>query len=81
MAVWGDGICSDGEAGGCAGEIFPRLALSGSGDSYYRCDRHYALYSERMEAVNADVRRRYPVRAPSDFDPDFAGEVWDSGDW
>jgi hypothetical protein len=48
MAVYGDGDCLDGPEG-CKGETFPRLALSGSGDSYSRCDQHYDLYVERVQ--------------------------------
>ena len=39
MARYGGGDCLDGPEG-CRGETFPRLALSGSGDAYSRCDAH-----------------------------------------
>jgi hypothetical protein len=29
------------------------------------------------EAINAAARARYPVHAPADFDPTYAGERWD----
>jgi hypothetical protein len=80
MAVYGDGDCLDGPEG-CKGETFPRLALSGSGDSYSRCDHHYDLYVERVQPQMDDIRRRYPVTAPVDFDPYYAGESWDEDGW
>jgi hypothetical protein len=38
-----------------------------------RCDHHYARQQERLDAIE----RRYPVHAPSWFDPSYAGESWD----
>ena len=69
-----DGDCLDGPEG-CEGETFPRLALSGSGDSYSRCDRHDALYVERVQPKIDEINRRYPAMAPADFDPTFCGEA------
>lgn len=80
MAVWGDETCVDGPEG-CAGEVFPRLALSGSGDSYYRCDHHWDLNVQRLQPIMDGIRRRYPVMAPRDFDPAAAGEAWSDDDW
>jgi hypothetical protein len=71
MAVF-DGECLDGPED-CEGETFPRLALSGSGDSYSRCDRHYELYVDRVQPVMDDINRRYPAMAPADFDPTYCG--------
>jgi hypothetical protein len=79
MTVY-DGDCLDGPEG-CEGETFPRLALSGSGDSYSRCDRHDALYVERVQPKMDEINRRYPAMAPADFDPYFAGESWDEDGW
>lgn len=45
-----------------------------------RCEMHYAAYAERMDALHAETRRRYPAMAPDDFDPSYAGESWDD-DW
>ncbi len=80
MATYGDGECLDGP-GGCQGEVWPRATLSGSGDSYYRCDRHYELYAERLQPIMDDISRRYPVMAPPDFDPLACGESWDDDGW
>jgi hypothetical protein len=80
MAIHGDGECLDGPAG-CTGEVFARSTLSGSGDAYYRCDGHYEAYAARLQPVMNDISRRYPHRAPADFDPAYAGERWDEDDW
>lgn len=48
MAVCGDGDCLDGPEG-CGGETFPRVALSGSGDAYSRCDAHHEAYAARLQ--------------------------------
>lgn len=76
-------ICSDFdlEYGECAGEVSPYLALSGSGDSYYRCARHYGLYVERVQPKMDAIRRRYPVTAPPDWDSLDCGEAWDEDGW
>ncbi|ORX19440.1 hypothetical protein [Mycobacterium xenopi] len=80
MAYFDDDECLDGPQD-CEGETFPRLALSGSGESYPRCDHHYALYVERLQPVMDDIARRYPVMAPPDFDPYYAGESWEEDIW
>lgn len=80
MAAYGDGECLDGPAD-CQGEVFARATLSGSGDSYYRCDHHYELYYQRVQPVMDDIARRYPVMAPVDFDPLACGESWDDDGW
>ena len=63
----------------CAGEVFERMALSGSGMAYPRCDKGYDEYVERTQPALDRVRERYPDSpfAPSWFDPTFAGERWD----
>lgn len=71
--------CLDGPLG-CAGEVFERVSMSGSGMAFPRCDHHYEEYCERMERVHADINRRYPRHAPADFDPLYAGERWDDDD-
>jgi hypothetical protein len=50
--------------------------MSGSGDTYPRCDKHYEAYVERLTPVMDDIRRRYPEQAPADFDPFYSGEQW-----
>ncbi|KEF94961.1 hypothetical protein K883_05146 [Mycobacterium sp. TKK-01-0059] len=80
MAVYGDGECLDGPDG-CEGEVFARSTLSGSGDAYYRCDHHYEAYAARLQPVMDDINRRYPAMAPADWDPYYAGEVWDQDGW
>ena len=65
--------CLDSMIGGCHGTVEYRMALSPTGRSFPRCQSHW------NEAVDRDfeIRRRYPVNAPSDFDPMYAGERWD----
>jgi hypothetical protein len=47
--------------------------VSGSGRAFPRCTFHLEAALERDQAT----RERYPQHAPSDFDPDYAGERWD----
>jgi len=68
--------CLDGPAG-CEGEVFERLSRSGSGMRFPRCEIHYVAYAERVDPKHAEIRRRYPVLAPGDFDEAAAGERWD----
>ena len=70
--------CLDAAQGGCAGEVYPRPALSGSGLAYSRCDNHFELYARRIGPKMADVRRRYPDTdvPPAWFDASLAGERW-----
>lgn len=74
------GECLDGPVG-CAGEVAEYLALSGSGERYPRCETHYGAYVERVQPRIDEINRRYPVRAPADFDPMYAGERWDEDDY
>lgn len=62
--------------GGCAGKVEYRMALSGTGKSFPRCDKHW---SDRLE-VQRGINERYPVQQPADFDPLYAGERWDEED-
>lgn len=71
-----DGECLDGSEG-CEGDVSGYLALSGSGERYPRCARHQDLHVERLQPQIDEINRRYPERAPADFDPYFAGEAWD----
>ena len=73
--------CIDASQSPCAGEHFPRLALSGSGERYTRCDAHYDAYVARTQPILDDIRRRYPACPPADFDPTYAGEAWGEDDY
>jgi hypothetical protein len=64
--------CLD-QAPDCKGAVEYRMALSGTGQSFPRCAKHW---SDRLD-VQAGINRRYPTHAPSDFDPYYAGESWD----
>lgn len=57
----------------CKGAVEYRMPLSGTGKSFPRCDKHW---SDRLD-VQEGINRRYPVHAPADFDPYYAGESWD----
>ncbi len=72
--------CLDGPEG-CEGEVSEYLALSGSGERYPRCVRHQELHVERLQPRIDEINRRYPVRAPADFDPYYAGEAWAEDVW
>lgn len=62
----------DGE---CAGPVEYRMALSGTGRSFPRCEKHW---QERL-GVQERINRDYPDSpiAPAWFDPADAGEHWD----
>ena len=62
----------------CVGTVEYRYALSATGKSFPRCDKHW---DERLDAQEG-INRRYGhpdsnCGAPSDFDPSYAGEYWD----
>lgn len=59
--------------GSCKGEVAYRMAMSGTGRSFPRCDHHFRIALADYE----DHRVRYPVNAPRDFDYLDAGEYWD----
>jgi hypothetical protein len=63
--------CLDQDAS-CAGPVEYRMAMSGTGKRFPRCDYHFSLRLDQQEAIN----RRYPETQPSDFDPLYAGERW-----
>lgn len=65
--------CIDNYLDTCEGAVEYRMALSGTGISYPRCDKHWSV---RLDAEEK-LRERYPVMQPSDFDPSYAGERWD----
>lgn len=59
----------------CDGAVEYRMPLSGTGQSFPRCDKHW---DDRLETQRG-IDERYPdsPHAPSDFDPTYAGESWD----
>lgn len=57
----------------CQGFVEYRMALSGTGKAFPRCEFHWDKRLEKQEEHNT----RYPVMPPHDFDPGFAGERWD----
>lgn len=59
--------------GTCQGAVEYRMALSGTGRSFPRCDKHWEERLREQERIN----RTYPSLAPSDFDPAYAGERWE----
>lgn len=66
--------CLDGwDSTECDGEVEYRMPMSGTGRSYPRCEFHWA---ERWQ-YQQQLDERYPVHAPADFDPLYAGEHWD----
>ena len=67
--------CLDGgiDANPCEGEVEFRMALSSTGRSFPRCEKHWA---ERLKTQD-EINQRYPTLPPSDFDPAYAGESWD----
>lgn len=65
--------CLDAHKGACTGTVELRMPLTETGESFARCDGHW---SERLDKQQ-EINERYPVNAPSDFDPMYAGEHWD----
>jgi hypothetical protein len=59
----------------CGGHVEYRMALSGTGKSFPRCDEHWSKRLAEQERIN----RTYPDSpvAPAWFDPAAAGERWD----
>ena len=68
--------CLDDHLGDCKGPVEYRDPLSATGRSFPRCDKHWEDRVEIQEGIDA----RYPVHAPADFDPMYAGERWDEED-
>ncbi|AEF57296.1 hypothetical protein PBI_WINKY_128 [Mycobacterium phage Winky] len=70
------------ELGACEGVVSLYASLSGSGESYPRCERHYRLYVERVQPQIDAIRRDYPDtdQPPDWFDPTYAGERWNEDD-
>lgn len=67
--------CLDGPSERCGGAVEYRMALSASGKSFPRCDRHWSERLKEQERIDRD----YPdsPNPPSWFDPSAAGERWD----
>lgn len=65
------------EGPACTGTVEYRTALSGTGKSFPRCQRHWEDRLDRQEELN----RRYPVNPPSDWSPYDAGEAWSEEDY
>lgn len=63
--------------GTCVGAVEYRMALSGTGQSFPRCDGHW---DDRLE-VQDGINQRYPYHQPADFDPMDAGEAWGEDDY
>lgn len=57
----------------CSGPVEYRMAISGTGRSFPRCDFHWGKALDRRDEIN----RRYPYHRPSDFDESYAGERWE----
>lgn len=57
----------------CRGAVEYRMALSGTGRSFPRCEQHWSLRVEEQQRIS----ERYPQMQPADFDPAYAGERWD----
>lgn len=68
-------VCLDWYGGEdeCAGPVEYRMALSGTGNTFPRCDKHWA----KRLTVQDEINRRYPALPPADFDPGYAGERWE----
>jgi hypothetical protein len=57
----------------CKGPVEYRTALSGTGRSFPRCEKHWEARLAEQDRIN----RTYPAQPPADFDPLDAGESWD----
>lgn len=68
--------CVHYPSGNCAGPTLPRTSRSGLTHSL-KCDGCQDALDEQLDAIE----RRYPKQAPADFDPLYAGEVWDEDDY
>lgn len=67
--------CLDDAKKDCVGIIEYRMALSSTGKSFPRCEKHWGI---RLSQHEKDCEK-YPDSplAPSWFDPSYAGERWD----
>jgi hypothetical protein len=69
--------CLEDHTGDCAGPVEYRMALSGTGTPFPRCEHHW---SKRLD-LEDELNERYPVHPPSDWSPLDAGEAWDEEDY
>lgn len=65
--------CLDRHKTACSGPVEYRMALSATGVSFPRCEKHWIERLDVQDGINA----RYPAQQPADFDPSYAGETWD----
>ncbi len=65
--------CINEGDGKCEGVVELRPSLTGTGTPIPRCGYHW---DQRLD-LEQELRQRYPVHAPPDFDPLYAGERWD----
>lgn len=49
----------------------------GDGQPFPRCD---SCWEKRLE-LEADLKARYPISAPDDFDTGYCGEAWGEDDY
>lgn len=61
----------------CRAPVEYRMALSGTGIPYPRCEACW----ERRLALQEGLNRRYPEQPPSDSSPFDAGENWSEDDY
>jgi hypothetical protein len=64
--------CLEDFEGGCNGPVALREPLTDTFIPYPRCEAHWAIRLIQQEYLN----RKYPLHAPSDFDPADCGEYW-----
>lgn len=57
---------------GCRGLVHGRKSFASTGLMIYECDRHMEGSWQR----ELELRHRYPVQPPPDWDPLDAGERW-----
>jgi hypothetical protein len=57
----------------CKGPVEYRMPLSATGQSFPRCDKHWAERLKEQERIDQRYGGDLP---PADFDPYYAGEEW-----
>lgn len=68
--------CLDGPDG-CSGTVEYRMALSGTGQPFPRCDGHWRQRLDVQDGINARYGHPDSASPPAGFDPSYAGESWD----
>jgi hypothetical protein len=66
-----EGCLRGGGEVACFGAVTFRLSTLGT--RIPECAKHMRISWDR----EAEISERYPAQAPADFDPAYAGEVWD----